>query len=112
MSFEVFDQLDDILEKTPCNLLIEDIGDLIFGGLLLRPRLDEYFDDVIEAGTVFRRHEGLPLAVPVPPEFGFFLVAWAVEWLQEAIIGEGARGIDKVERRTVIDVRVTDFATA
>lgn len=96
---EVFDELDDILEGTSCSLLIEDIGDLIFGGLLGRPRLDDYFDDLIEAGTAFRRHEGLPLAVPVPPDLGFFLIAWAVECLQEAMIGDGARGIDKVERR-------------
>lgn len=99
ISPDMIDRLDEIVERTACRLSIDDIGELAFGGLVAQPGLADFLDDVILAGIGLRKCAGLPLAVPAPPEIGFFLVVWAVEWLTDKRVTKGARGIDKVARR-------------
>ena len=80
-------------------MTVEDIGDIVFGGLRTWSVLKHMINDVVQAGIELRRHEGLPLAVPVPPEIGFFLVSFAVERLQDQRIYDGDQDIGKVRRR-------------
>ncbi len=96
---ETIDHLDRIIEKTACRLSIDDIADLIFGGLMGQPGSADLFDDIVEVGIELRKWAAMPLATPVPPEVGFYLVCWAVERLTDMRIGEGAKGIDKAMRR-------------
>ncbi len=99
MSSPVIEHIDRIIEATPCRLSIEGIGDLIFGGRMGGAFVQRYLDDIIQAGIELRKHERLPLAVPVPPEIGFFLISWGAERLQDQRIIDGDRGIDHVQRR-------------
>jgi hypothetical protein len=95
----MINHLDRIIQETPCRLSIEDIGDFAFGGFMGGADAKPLFVDVLQAGIALRKHELLPLAVPVPPEIGFFLAAWAAERLQDERISDGDMGIDEVGRR-------------
>jgi hypothetical protein len=99
MTFDLIDHLDRLIEGTSCRLWIDEIGDFIFGGYFGRASDDQFLDDVAQAGLELRRHGGLPLAVPVPPEIGFFLVSWAAEWLSDRRVRSGDGGINKATRR-------------
>ena len=98
MPLDPHEHLDHLVAVSSCRLTIAELGDFVFGGYL-RGADDEYLDDVARAGLELRRHGGLPLAVPVPPDVGFFLVAWAAEWLAERRVHAGEAGMDRAWRR-------------
>ena len=99
MPLDPHEHLDHLVAVSSCRLTIMEIGDFVFGGYLRGAGDDHYLDDVARAGLELRRHGGLPLAVPVPPDVGFFLVAWAGDWLAERRVHAGEAGIDRAWHR-------------
>ena len=99
MPSPLIDHLDRIVGDVPCGLSIEEIGAFTFGGFMLMPDPTRLIPDVMEVGIALRKHQGMPLATPVPPQLGFFLVAWAGERLMDERIVKGDMGIGKVRRR-------------
>jgi hypothetical protein len=99
MSAEIIDHLDRIIGQTPCRLSFAEIADYAFGGLARGADIRPVIGDIIQAGIGLRKHENLQLAAPLPPEIGFFFIAWAVEKLEYERIQAGDMGLDKVRRR-------------
>jgi len=98
MPLDPHEHLNHLVAVSSCRLTIAELGDFVLGGYS-RGGGDDYLDDVARAGLELRRHGDLPLAVPVPPDVGFFLVAWAAEWLAERRVHAGEAGIDQARLR-------------
>jgi len=99
MSPSLINQIDRIIEATTCPLTVEDLGDFVFGGFMRSPDNVGYIINVAQVGVELRKHEGLPMAVQIPANLGFFLVAWASEKLMEKLSFAGEYGLDEVEKR-------------
>jgi len=99
MSPSLINQIDRIIEATTCPLTVEDLGDFVFGGFMQFQDNADYFVYVAQAGVEIRKHENLPMAVQIPPNIGFFLVAWASEKLMEGRSISGEKGLDEIEKR-------------
>jgi hypothetical protein len=99
MSSTLTDQLERIVELSSCRLSIEEIGDFVFGGFIAGNGPKHFLVDVMQAGIQVNESQGLPLAVPIPRDIGFFLIVWAAEWLSKDRVLKGERGIDRVWRR-------------
>jgi hypothetical protein len=98
MPLDPLEHLDYLVSVSGCRLSIMELGAFVFGGYL-EGGDPAYLDDVARAGLELRRHAGLPLAVPVPPDVGCFLVGWAAEWLAERRVEAGEAGIDQAWHR-------------
>lgn len=99
MAEPLTDHVDRLLGQSSCRLSLEEIADFTFGGFIGRPDRKPLLVEVVQAGIHLRKSQGLPLAVPVPEEIGFFLIAWGTEWLAEDRIHQGEMGIGEVRRR-------------
>lgn len=93
------DYVDRLVGQSSCRLSLEEIADFTFGGFFGRPDRKELLVDVVQAGIHLKKSQDLPLAVSLPPEVGFFLIAWGIDWLAEDRIHRGEMGIGEVRRR-------------
>lgn len=98
MTPSLINHIDAILERSGRVFGFEELGDFVFGGFLRGGR-EEGLEEVIMAGLELRKHEGLPMAVQIPPGLGFFLIAWACEHITDRRAWNGDRGIGEVEKR-------------